>query len=307
MSRKPHHKERLGSQREARNVRSERTEETSIQTNLANALKWAESAQKAKNSARSRADKLQKLQIETKTAELQLEEELTKALVCMPLMDVGGGCSLGIDAAMAQVVAARRQSLKGEQTAAQEVKLEAVEQERAAKESLAALEAAEFAQRRVVLKLKGRFYDEASSQRLSLADVQPRARSPDPPLSVLLPDVCSSAPSLWMRCPSGRSARAARCSTHSSGEKDGSGGRGCGGGGGDGGGGRQQWLGGGTCGGACGEGGERVEMWRYHVFKAVAQQGAQALLSFLGQALDPPCLALVLFEYQIGFIEEKTL
>ena len=47
--------------------------------------------------------------------------------------------------------------------------MEAAGQEQAAQESLAALKAAEFAQRCVVLKLKSHFYDEASSRRLSLA------------------------------------------------------------------------------------------------------------------------------------------
>ena len=64
-------------------------------------------------------------------------------------MGLGGGCSLDIEAAMAQVVAAGRQSLKEEEAAALEAKMEAAEQEQAAQESLAALEAAEFAQGRV--------------------------------------------------------------------------------------------------------------------------------------------------------------
>ena len=73
----------------------------------------------------------------------------------------GGGCSFDIEAAMAQVVAAGRQSLKEEgrlQPWSVEAKMEAAEQEQAAQESLAALKAVGFAQRRVVLKLKGRFY-----------------------------------------------------------------------------------------------------------------------------------------------------
>ena len=107
MVRQPPREERLESQREDRKVRSERAEDTNLQAKLADALKWAESAQKAANTAECRADKLQKLQIEAKTAKLQLEEELAKAWACLSLMDEGrgGGCSLDIEAAMAQVVA----------------------------------------------------------------------------------------------------------------------------------------------------------------------------------------------------------
>ena len=114
---------------------------------------------------------------------------------------------------MAQVVAAGRQSLM-EEEAALEAKMEAVEQEQAAHGTgvPGCTRSAEFSQRRVVLKLKRRFYDEASSRRLSLADLQPRARSPATPhcrWCCLLP-----APSSWTRCPSGRSTRPARCSSH---------------------------------------------------------------------------------------------
>ena len=66
--------------------------------------------QTAENTARCRIDKLQKLQIEAKTANIQLEEELAKAWPCLFLMDEGrgGGCNLDIEAAMVQVVAAGR-------------------------------------------------------------------------------------------------------------------------------------------------------------------------------------------------------
>ena len=76
MPRQPRREERLESQREDRKVRSERPEDTNLQAKLADALKWAKTAQKAASTAECRADKLQKLQIEAKTAKLQLEKEL---------------------------------------------------------------------------------------------------------------------------------------------------------------------------------------------------------------------------------------
>ena len=76
MVRQPPCEERLESQREDRKVRSERAEDTNLQAKLADALKWANTCSKAESSARARANKLQKLQIEAKTAKLQLEKEL---------------------------------------------------------------------------------------------------------------------------------------------------------------------------------------------------------------------------------------
>ena len=107
-------------QREGRKVRSARAEDTNTlqhrQAKLADALKWAKTPHKkllAQPSAVPTSIKLsKKLQIERqKTAKLQLEEELAKAWACLSLMDEGrgGGCSLDIEAAMAQVVAAGRQ------------------------------------------------------------------------------------------------------------------------------------------------------------------------------------------------------
>ena len=72
MVRQPPREDRLESQWEDCKVRSERAEDINRQAKLADALKWAESAQKAENTARCRADKLQKLQIEVKTAKLQV-------------------------------------------------------------------------------------------------------------------------------------------------------------------------------------------------------------------------------------------
>ena len=118
---------------------------------------------RAANTAECRADKLQKLQIEAKTAKFQLEEELAKARACLSLVDAGrgGGCSLDIEAAMAQVVAAGRQSLikrRRLQPWRRKWRQWSRSRPHTAQESLAALEAAEFTQRRVVLKLKGCFF-----------------------------------------------------------------------------------------------------------------------------------------------------
>ena len=88
-------------------VRSERAEDTNLQAKLADAAQVGQNRKNAANTAECRADKLQELQIEANTAKLQLEEEFAKAWACLSLMDEGrgGGCSLDIEAAMAQVVA----------------------------------------------------------------------------------------------------------------------------------------------------------------------------------------------------------